>query len=147
MKTMLKAFYAKPLATYLTAALLAISTFAGPAEAMYVPAAPHQSTNEAIAASASRAADLAKIQRALESKILQQRLLDYGLSPEETMARLNKLSDEQIHLLATHADSLQPGGDGGTGILLFLLLVAIILALILALTHPGYGYWHRGYYR
>lgn len=147
MKTILKAFYTKPLVIYLIIALLAISTVVGPADAMFVPAAPHQNMNEATAVSASRMADMAKIQMALESKILRQKLMDYGLSPEETMARLNRLSDEQIHQLAIHTDSLQAGGDGGAGILLFLLLVAIILALILALTHPGYGYWHRGYYR
>jgi len=104
MKTMLRAFYTKPLVIYLIVTLLAISTFAGPAEAMFVPAAPHQIMTEATAVYVSRTADMAKIQTALESKILQQKLMDYGLSPEETMARVNKLSDEQIHQLATHMD-------------------------------------------
>ena len=39
MKTMLNAFYTKPLIIYLSTALLALSTFAGPAEAMFVPTA------------------------------------------------------------------------------------------------------------
>jgi hypothetical protein len=147
MKTILKSFYTKPLVIYLIMALLVIPTLAGPAEAMFVPVAPYQKMNEATAVSASRTTDMVKIQTTLESKILRQKLMDYGLTPEETMARLNTLSDEQIHQLAIHTDSLQAGGDGGAGFLLFLLLVAIILALILALTHPGYGYWHRGYYR
>jgi uncharacterized protein DUF6627 len=133
MKTMLKAFYAKPLVIYLVVALIAISTFAGSAEAMFVPAAPHQDMTEATAASAGRAADMAKIQKAFESKILRQKLMDYGLSPEETMARVNKLSDEQIHRLATNTDSLQAGGDG-VGVLVFLLLVAILVVLVLELS-------------
>ncbi len=91
MKTMLKAFYTIPLVIYLVVALLAISTFAGPAEAMFVPAAPHQNMTEVTAVSEGRDADIAKIQKAFESKILQQKLMDYGLSPEETMARVNKL--------------------------------------------------------
>ena len=129
----LKAFYTKPLVIYLVVALLSISTFAGPAEAMFVPAAPHQDMSEATAVSAGRAADMAKIQMSFESKILQQKLMDYGLSPEETMARVNKLSDEQIHQLATNTDSIQAGGDG-VGVLVFLLLVVILVVLILELT-------------
>ncbi len=133
MNTIFKAFYTKPLVIYLVVALLTISTFAGPADAMFVPAAPHQDMSEATAVSASRAADMAKIQMAFESKILQQKLMDYGLSTEETMARVNKLSDEQIHQLATNTDSLQAGGDG-VGVLVTLLLVAIIVVLVLELT-------------
>jgi hypothetical protein len=133
MKTMFKAFYTKPLVIYLVVALLAISTFAGPADAMFVPAAPHQDMTEATAVSAGRATDMAKVQTAFESKILQQKLRDYGLSPEETMARVNKLSDEQIHQLATNTDSLQAGGDG-VDVLVFLLLVAILVVLVLELT-------------
>jgi len=132
MKPMLKAWYTKPLTIYLAVALLAISTFAGPAEAMFVPAAPHQSMTEATAESVGRAADIAKIQTALESKLLHQRLMDYGLSPEETMARVNKLSDEQIHQLATHTDSLQAGGDGG-GFIIGLLIVALLVILLIYL--------------
>ncbi len=133
MKIVLKAFYTKPLVIYLVVVLLSISTFAGPAEAMFVPAAPHQDMSEATAVSAGRAADMAKIQMAFESKILQQKLMDYGLSPEETMARVNKLSDGQIHQLATNTDSLQAGGDG-VDALVFLLLVVILVVLVLELT-------------
>lgn len=135
MKDMLKAFYTKPLAIYLAAALLALSTFAGPAEAMFVPAAPHQASAGAATAAAgspSRARDLAKIQAALESKIVQQRLLDYGLSPEEAMARVSKLSDEQINQLATHTDSLQAGGDVG-GLIVTLLVIALLVVLLVYL--------------
>jgi cytochrome c553 len=132
MKSMLKAFYTKPLTIYLAAALLAISTFAGPAEAMFVPAAPHQNMTGATAVSAGRAADMAKIQTAFESKILQQKLMDYGLSPEETMARVNKLSDEQIHQLATHTDSLQAGGDP-VGFLVGLVVLALLVVLLIYL--------------
>lgn len=132
MKAILKAFYSKPLVIYLVVALLAISTFAGPAEAMFVPAAPHQDMTEATVVSADRAADMAKIQMAFESKILRQKLMDYGLSPEETMARVNKLSDEQIHQLATNTDSLQAGGDG-VDVLIGLLVVAILVVVLVYL--------------
>jgi hypothetical protein len=132
MNYMLKAFYTKPLTIYLVAALLAISTFAGPAEAMFVPAASHQNMTEATAGSVGRAADIAKIQTALESKLLQQKLMDYGLSPAETVARVNTLSDEQIHQLATHMDSLQAGADGG-GFIIGLLIIAILVVVLIYL--------------
>ena len=132
MKTMLKTFYAKPLAIYLAAALLAITTFAGPAEAMFVTSAPNQNAAAPAASSAVRAADLAKIQATLESKMVQQKLMDYGLSPEETMARVDKLSDEQINQLATHAESLQAGGDP-VDLLIGLLIVAILVVVLIYL--------------
>lgn len=132
MKTMLTTFYAKPLALYLAAALLAISAVAGPAEAMFVPGAPHQHAMGAAAVSGGRAADLARIQAALESKIVQQKLMDYGLSPEETLARVNTLSDGQLNQLATRTDSLQAGGDGG-GMLVGLMLVACLVVVLIYL--------------
>ena len=132
MNPTLKTFYAKPLAIYLAAALLAISTFAGPAEAMFVTSAPNQNAAAPAASSAVRAADLAKIQATLESKMVQQKLMDYGLSPEETMARVDKLSDEQINQLATHAESLQAGGDP-VDLLIGLLIVAILVVVLIYL--------------
>ncbi len=135
MKTMLKEFYTRPLVIYLIVALLVISTFAGPADAMFVPAASHQDMTEATALSAGRAADMAKIQMAFESKILQQKLMDYGLSPEETMVRVNKLSDEQIHQLATNTDSLQAGGDGVDVLVGLLVLAILVVVLVYLLNH------------
>jgi len=132
MKTMLKTFYAKPLASYLAAALLAISTFAGPAEAMFVSSAPHQNAAVSAAASADRADQLARIQAALESKLVQQKLMDFGLSPEETMARVSRLSDAQINQLATHTDSLQAGGDP-VDLVVGLLVVALLVVLLIYL--------------
>lgn len=133
MKSMLKASYAKPLVIYLVLALLTLSTLAGPAEAMFVPVAPQQQTAGPISLTVDRAADLAMIQSALESKILRQKLMDYGLSPEETMLRVSKLSDEQVHQLATHSDSVQAGGDAGSflfGLLIIALLVLLLVFLV-----------------
>jgi len=132
MKNIRKTFYAKPLSIYLALALLAITTFAGPAEAMFVPVAPQQDATGATAVSAQRAADMAGIQAALESRIVRQKLMDYGLSPEETMARVNTLSDEQINQLATNTDSLQAGGDGG-GLIIGLLVVALLVVVFVYL--------------
>ncbi len=135
MRDVRKAFYTKPLILYLVVALLAISTFAGPAEAMFLPAAPHQEISGAASASAVRAADIARIESALESKVVRQKLLDYGLSPGQAMARVNMLSDEQIKQHATHSESLQAGGDGGD-IIVGLIVVALpVVVLVYLLQH------------
>jgi hypothetical protein len=80
-----------------------------------------------------RKADMATIQKTLESTVVKQRLMDYGLSPDEAMARINKLSDEQVHQFAAQLNSLQAGADGA-GALIFVLLVVILVIVILELT-------------
>jgi hypothetical protein len=131
MRSMLRAFYSKPLALYLAAALFTLTSFAGPAEAMFISAATPGASLDASAATA-RTADLAKLQTSLESKLVRQKLMDYGLSPDETMARVSNLSDDQIHQLATHMDSLQAGGDAGS-IVLTLLIIAMLGILLVFL--------------
>ncbi len=129
MKHMLTAFYTRPLAIYLVLALVVISTAAGPVEAMHLPASPHAVP---AATAYDRAADLAKVQKTLESKELRQKLLDYGLTPEETEARINSLSDEQLHRFASNLDSVQAGGDV-LGFVLGLAIIALMVVLIIFL--------------
>jgi len=129
MKHMLRAFYTRPLVIYLVLALVAISTASGPAEAMLLPAASDAAPG---ALAYDRAADLAMVQKTLESKELRQKLMDYGLTPEETEARIAGLSDEQLHRLAANLDSVQAGGDA-LGFLLGLALIALLVVLIIYL--------------
>jgi hypothetical protein len=82
---------------------------------------------------AAAPADRALIQKTLESRILQQRITEYGMSPEEARARIDRLSDEQVHQLAANLDSLQAGGDA-VGALIFLVAVAIVVIIILQAT-------------
>lgn len=128
MQSLRRAFYTKPLAIYLALALIAISTAAGPAEAMYVPAVP----GAAASISMDRTADLAVIQKALEAKTVQQRLVDYGLTPDEAMAKLSSLPDDQLHKLATNIDEVQAGGDV-VGTLFALIIIAALVVFIIFL--------------
>jgi hypothetical protein len=133
MKSLLASYYTKPLAGYLILALLAISSAAGPAEAMFVPAEHMQDSAMVAKMSGDRAADLVSIQTALESKIVRQKLIDYGLSPQEAMGRVKGLSDGQIHELAAHMNSLQAGGDPADaffGIMIVALLVVVLVLLL-----------------
>ncbi len=76
--------------------------------------------------------DLAKVQKILENKKVRSRLEAMGYSSEEISARLNQLSDDELHTLATRIDNLTAGGDGigfVIGILVIILLVIVILKL------------------
>lgn len=126
MKGILPAFYAKRLPVYLVVALIAVSLIAGTSEAMFVPAAPQTQSTPFF----DRAADLAKIQKTLESKALQQSLINYGLSPANALAKINGLSDEQIHQFAANIDALQAGGMRDGNLIIILLLIILILVLI-----------------
>lgn len=114
----------KMLSLYLIFAIVLL-TIPAQGWAMLVPAA---------GSAAPRQADMTTIQKTLESTVVKQRLMDYGLSPEEAMVRISRLSDEQTHQLASNMDSLQAGADGGLDAVIFLLVVAIIVVLILELT-------------
>ena len=132
LNNVLTAFYARPLALYLILALISISSAAGPAEAMLLPAAPDTAGAAPAAASPERAADLAKVQKVLEMKTVQQRLQDHGLTTEEALARINSLSDEQLHQFAANTDSVQAGGDV-LGALLAIVVIALLVVLIIYL--------------
>lgn len=112
----------KVLALYLILSLFAL-TLPAPGWAMFIPS-DH--------AAGTRTADLARFQSALESTVIKQRLVDYGLSPQDAAARLSLLSDEQIHDLSSRMDSVQAGGIIGE--VIFLLIVAIIVVVVLEAT-------------
>jgi uncharacterized protein DUF6627 len=78
-----------------------------------------------------RAEDLQTVQRVLENKLVQQRLADFGLTPEEVNAKLAGLSDAQLHQMAAQLDALMPGGQVSLLVTLLLVLVIILLVVIL----------------
>ena len=76
--------------------------------------------------------DIQTIQKALENKIVKQRLQDLGFSEEEIQERLNQLSDEEVHSLAMQIDSLSQGGILGLviAVLIIVVLVLVIMKLM-----------------
>jgi hypothetical protein len=80
-----------------------------------------------------RGEEISKIQRALETEIVKEKLKAYGLASDEIQAKLGELSDEQIHTLAQASDDVLAGGDGGEVIIAILLIILIVI-LILYLT-------------
>ena len=84
-------------------------------------------------AAPTRQADIIAIQKALESSIVKQRLMDYGLTSEEAMARISMLSDNEVHQFSGNLDSLEAGADA-IDTLIFLVVVAILVVVILEAT-------------
>jgi hypothetical protein len=73
-------------------------------------------------------------QRALENKVVAQKLADYGLAPDEAQARLASMSDADLHTLASASKGLPSGGDA-TGAIIGVLVVIILVIVVLRLMH------------
>ncbi len=79
---------------------------------------------------AARDADMSKVQAFLEQKIVLQKLMDYGVSAEEAMAKIRAMSDSDVHRLASLADRAAAGADDALG---FLIGAAILIILIIVI--------------
>jgi len=91
--------------------------------------------SEAIALSnVDRAADLERIQKVIETKMIRERLEKLGFTHDEINNRLSQFSDQQIHQLALQLDDLKVGKDDGLGIIIALLVIAILVVILLQLT-------------
>ena len=84
------------------------------------------------AGSLSREKELATVQRVLEHKMVKERLQALGYTDEEIKARLDGLSDTEIHSFAAQLDSLTAGGDG-LGLIIAILVIIILVIIILKL--------------
>jgi hypothetical protein len=80
-----------------------------------------------------RQSDMARVQKTLEGKMVRERLRDLGLTEEEISARLDQLSDQEVHALATQLDTVTAGGSTGE-VIIVILLIAILLVLVLQLS-------------
>ena len=95
-------------------------------EASFVP-------SDQSSAPISQQEDMATLQKALEQKLVTERLKDLGYTEDEIRARLDRLSDSELHSLATRIDTLMPAGSA-EAVLAVILLVAILVVLILMWT-------------
>jgi hypothetical protein len=55
----------------------------------------------------ARSEDLAKVQSFLENKIVVQKLIDYGVSPEEAKAKVEAMSAQDVYRLALATEPLR----------------------------------------
>jgi len=122
MQGLRKALFSRPLVWYMAMAMVIISSVPRNASAGLIPSQ--------MAAEGSRQADISKVQTALESKVVSQRLSDLGFNPEEVKAKVASFSDADLHTLASNVDQLQGGGDG-LGVIVTLLVIVLLIVVIL----------------
>src|SRR5512146_1063860 len=81
----------------------------------------------------ARSEDLAKVQSFLENRIVLQKLVDYGVSPEEAKAKVEAMSAQDLHRLASLTDRAAAGADDGIGLLIGIALIIILVIVIIKL--------------
>ena len=74
-----------------------------------------------------------KVRRALENKIVAEKLKAHGLSSEEVSDKLATMSDEQVHQIASLSDRIPAGGDGATAVIITILVIVALVLLIIFL--------------
>lgn len=125
----MKSFYGRLRLWTTLVVLVSMSSLTfGPAFAGIAPSTVSGSTSIASA----RDADMLMAQRALEHKVVAQKLRDYGISPEAAQLRLASMSDQDLHQLASASKGLPTGGDG-TGAVIGVLLVVILVIVVIKL--------------
>lgn len=103
-------------------AIMGLLSFVPRVEAAFVPNAGMMAEQ--------RHADVGTVQKALENKMVAERLQALGYSTDEVNQRLAMLSDAELHDVAKKIDALNAGGDG-LGIVIAILVVVLLVVLIL----------------
>lgn len=81
----------------------------------------------------ARSEEVSKVQSFLENKIVVQKLVDYGVSTEEAKAKVEAMSAQELHRLASLTDRAAAGTDSGIGILIGLAILVILIIVIFKL--------------
>ncbi len=76
--------------------------------------------------------DLETVRHFLESRIVTQKLRDFGMDREEALAKVSSMDPEDLHVLAGMVSKAPAGGDG-VGHLIGLAVLALIVVLIIKL--------------
>ena len=125
-------FLGRTITVYLIVAMLVIASVPTQSAAMFI-------SSDSIGVSTTNVVvdavtDAVKVRSFLESKIVRQRLSDFGLTSEEVSSRLNQLSADQIHQIASHIDQVDAGGEVGfVGGIITVLVIVILVIVVLKL--------------
>ena len=84
---------------------------------------------------AQRSGEIKKIQKFLETKMVRERLKDFGFTAEEIQTRVDQMSDQQIHQIALQLDTLEVGGDGLGVVIAILVIVLLVIVIVQLLGH------------
>ena len=81
----------------------------------------------------SRDIDEIKVRRSLENKLVAEKLMGHGLTKEQVIDKMDKMSDEDIHQMASLSDRIPTGADSGVGIVIAVLVIIALVLVILYL--------------
>lgn len=87
-------------------------------------------TTEEVAAHRQAETDRAKVRGFLERANVMERMRAMGVDGVAAQARVEALSQKEVHALAQRIDSLPAGGLLGTTDLILILLIVILVAVI-----------------
>lgn len=111
--------------TFAPVSLVSTSAKAAVADSQMISPGEYPSTKREI--------DEAKVKRALENKIVAEKLMSHGLTRDEVLKKLDSMSDEQVHQMASLSDKIPAGGDAGLGIVITILVIVALVLLIIFL--------------
>jgi len=113
------------LITFVPVSLISISANAAVTESQMISPGENASTIREI--------NELKVRRALENKIVAEKLMGHGLTKEEVSEKIDGMSDEQVHQIASLTDRIPAGGDGGLAIVVTILVIVALVLLIVYL--------------
>ncbi len=111
--------------TFIPVSLISISTHASFQDSQYI--------TEGGKTVSSRDIDEIKVKRTLENKLVAEKLMSHGLSKEQVLEKIDRMSDEEVHQIASLSDRIPSGGDSGLGIVIGLLVIVALVLVILYL--------------
>lgn len=113
---------ARPLSYVVTIGVLALSVHLPAAHAAVIG-------TEAVVSAQQAQLDRSRVQDLLARKEVKQRLLAAGVDPNQVAARVNALSNNEVHQLAAKIDQMPAGGDA-LGLAVFVFIVLLITDIL-----------------
>lgn len=108
------------LATFITCYMMLFVS--SPAIAAMVP-----SMGSSMAGNQEFQKDINTIQHTLESKLVQEKLKAYGLTPDEVSTKLSSMTPAQIHILSVASQDILAGGTGlGLAVGISIIIVFVV---------------------
>ena len=107
-----------------------VSLMSSTANASFAPSQFVTGSGETVS---SRDIDEIKVRRSLENKLVAEKLMGHGLTKDQVIVKMEKMSDSDVHQLASLSDRVPSGGDSGIGVVVGVLVIIALVLVILYL--------------
>jgi len=77
----------------------------------------------------TREKDLAQIEQWLSNPVVVEKLAEKGVTPDGMRAKLDNMSDHDVHMLAQRLENVK-SGEGAAGLIISVLIIAALVYLI-----------------